>query len=528
MNALVTRVAAIADRAGDDHEEKLKHRFLILTGVLMSGGGLMWGTLAAASGLMLQSAIPYGYAVATIVNFTFLNATKRFGLARTFQISISLLLPFLFQWSLGGFHASGCVMIWAMLSLVASLSFEAVGSAVRWLVFYLVFTVVSAMIDARLPVPDVLRDGHLATLFFAVNLTVVSSVVFVLTLFFVRGRHDALQMLEEKNRLVKESQHALVQSEKMAALGQLVAGVAHELNTPLGAIQASVGNLRHAVAQAVTEAPTVLGGLADEARAGFVSLLAAGAESSSSPKTSREERGLRRRLKTELTALSFADPSSVASTLVDIGIQDIGPHVTLLKSGDGDAILRTAYDFVSLKRNSENIGVAAERASKIVFALKSYAHPGGADGAAVQDKLTSNLDTVLTLYHNQLKRGVELVREFEDEGDVVARHDELNQVWTNLVHNALQAMDYSGTLTVRVAGNEDSATVTIIDDGPGIPEDTRARIFEPFFTTKAQGEGSGLGLAICRDIVVKHDGEMNVRSEPGRTEFSVTLPRGIR
>lgn len=125
----------------------------------------------------------------------------------------------------------------------------------------------------------------------------------------------------------------------------------------------------------------------------------------------------------------------------------------------------------------------------------------------------------------QIKRGVELVRSFEGPGMVRARHDELNQVWTNLLHNALQAMQYAGRLELRLApADADHVRVQVIDSGPGIPEDILGRIFEPFYTTKAQGEGSGLGLSISRGIVERHGGTIHVDTRPGRTVFTVTLP----
>jgi two-component system, NtrC family, sensor kinase len=187
-------------------------------------------------------------------------------------------------------------------------------------------------------------------------------------------------------------------------------------------------------------------------------------------------------------------------------------------------LLRSASDLAALRRNSGTIRMAAERAAKIVFALKSYAHPGSAGGEPIEASLAENVETVLTLYQNQIKHGVELVRSFEDAGIVRGHHEELNQVWTNLVHNALQAMHYRGRLELRVAREGSHVVVQVFDSGSGIPEDALHRIFEPFFTTKGQGEGSGLGLSICKDIVERHAGTLRVESRPGRTVFTVVLP----
>ena len=132
---------------------------------------------------------------------------------------------------------------------------------------------------------------------------------------------------------------------------------------------------------------------------------------------------------------------------------------------------------------------------------------------------------MLTIYQNQIKSGIDLVRAYGDVPAVRCLPDELNQVWTNLVHNALQAMDHRGTLTIGLRRDGDDVRVSVTDTGCGIPDAIRARIFDPFFTTKPAGEGTGLGLDIVRKIVEKHAGRIDVDSEVGRgSTFTVILP----
>jgi signal transduction histidine kinase len=130
----------------------------------------------------------------------------------------------------------------------------------------------------------------------------------------------------------------------------------------------------------------------------------------------------------------------------------------------------------------------------------------------------------LTIYHNQLKHGVEVTKNYQTVPTILCLPDELNQVWTNLIHNAIQAMNNQGELEIAVFPQSDYVVTQITDSGPGIPDPIKARIFEPFFTTKPAGEGSGLGLDIVRKIVEKHQGKIEVESQPGRTTFSVILP----
>lgn len=516
---------ALADRPSDDDETKLKHRYLIITAVAMSVGGLIWGTVSFWLELYLPGLIPYGYTAITVVNLTALHLTKEFRRARLVQVSISLLLPFFLQWSLGGFVTSGAMMVWAMLSLVGSLSFDENRESFVWLAMFMGLTAFSGAIEGALPVPEVLTSRTIAKFAFSVNIAVVAGTMFGLIHYFTGLRRDSMVVLAEKNRQIASSQEALVQSERLAALGQLVAGVAHELNTPLGAIKASVGNLQTAVAETRQELPSALARATSEERQHWQRLVDAG--SVQAPLTTREERRLRQALEDGLRAAGIEDASGAARILGRMGVGEVDASaLAVLRAAEGEALLRGAYNVASMERNAVTIRTAADRAAKIVFALKRYAHPGDADGHQVDASLTENLETVLTLYHNQIKHGVEVVRRFPGAIPLVARHDELNQVWTNLVHNALQAMDYKGTLEVGAEERGDQVVVTIADTGPGIPAAVQERMFEPFFTTKAAGEGSGLGLSISRKIVADHGGEIAVSSRPGYTVFSVTLPRG--
>ena len=187
-------------------------------------------------------------------------------------------------------------------------------------------------------------------------------------------------------------------------------------------------------------------------------------------------------------------------------------------------IFNIAYNLSALNISTENIAVAVKRASKIIFALKTFARYDHSDEKTIAS-LSEGIETVLTLYHNQIKQGIELIKEYADLKPIKCYPDELNQVWTNILHNALQAMDHKGVIRISISQQNNYAIVAITDNGQGIPAELQAKIFTPFFTTKSAGEGSGLGLDIVKKIIDRHDGKIEVDSKVGKgTTFSIWLP----
>ena len=330
--------------------------------------------------------------------------------------------------------------------------------------------------------------------------------------------------LNDKVTELTRTREELVHSEKMAALGQLVAGIAHEVNTPLGAIRSSAETLSRIIVPTLEQFPKLFEVLAPEQQEIFFTLIEYSLQNQTIL-TTKEKRAAKKILIAELEQYGIEDPRNFSNTFISLGIvEDIKQYLPLLQNVHKDFIFDFAYDLSTFSRSTGNIHTAVERASKVIFALKTFSRYDSS-GEKTITNLQEGLETVLTLYGNQMKSDIRLIKEYEHVPHILAYPDEINQIWTNIFHNALQAMDYKGTLKVSLSQQDNYAVIAISDSGTGIPPEIQEKMFTPFFTTKSAGEGNGLGLDIVRKIVDNHDGKIEVSTEVGKgTCFSIWLP----
>jgi len=322
---------------------------------------------------------------------------------------------------------------------------------------------------------------------------------------------------------LRSTEASLVQADKLASLGTLAAGLAHELNNPAAAIQRSIGTLEEAVAawHRKTLELNALGLSPDEwRRTQDIEKTLVGVRPAAP--SSRVESKLTDRL----DAIGVVDSWEAGPALAALGwtADDLDARSMGLTRPHLAPILGWIASGATVQQLMAEIATSARAISAIVHAVKSYAY---LDQAPVQDvDLARSLEDTLMILNHKLKQGIEIQRDFApDLPRIEAYAGELNQVWTNIIDNAIQAMDGKGRLELRLRPLADEVEIRIADSGPGIPPTVAGKVFDPFFTTKAQGVGTGLGLHIAHNIVVnRHRGRIDFTSRPGRTEFRIVLP----
>jgi signal transduction histidine kinase len=335
----------------------------------------------------------------------------------------------------------------------------------------------------------------------------------------LKRKNDSLTDAYEK---LIEMQSEIIKQDKLATLGTLIAGIAHEVNTPLGAIKASNDSINQALANNFNFNLEEI----NQEELALVFQLTNTRIKTTKQLSTRDERILIKTISEELIQKfpTMNDPQFYAKKITEFGYHTADSCFDLfIKHKKASQFFEMASNLVNLARSSDNILLAVNKASRVVKSLNLFSHTNSSKERQ-NFKLKENFENVETILWNRIKNGSNLVINIDDDLEIFGNPDEISQVWTNIINNAIQACDSKAEILIQYRKEDNYHTIIIENNGPKIPNEVINKIFDPFFSTKKRGEGTGLGLHIVKKIIDNHNGEIVCKSSDLSTQFIIKLP----
>ncbi len=524
-------IGGIGVNPEDDEETKFRKSILVSATILISIAAIVWGLIYLGFGEIFSSRILFAYTLLSLISLVILAFIKNFRLFRFTQLLMILLLPFMLMISLSGFISGSVVIIWGILAPIGALLCDSSRKAWYWFAAYILSVIVSGIIQPGINYSNNL-PGYIIIIFFVINVGAVSTIAFVALNYFVRQKELLIEPMK-KNRELEQaySQQEVIlrQSEKLATLGKLTAVVAHELNNPASAAVSGAEHLKNYISE-LQKTQFKLGklSLTDEQLEMIKNINEMFYEKSkqSNELNSITRNNLGNEMEEWLEGKGISNSWELASIIVNAGFtkEELANLTRIFTNEQFPVVVSSIGNNFITSSLTEEIKQGAERITHIVKALKSYTY---LDRSPVQSvDIHEGLNNTLVMLRSRLNNGISVECEYSKNlPRILAYGSELNRVWTNILDNAIDAMNENGRITIKTYKENQHLVVEIKDSGPGIPEEFQSKIFDPFFTTKPVGKGAGLGLNISHNIIVqKHKGEIKVKSKPGETCFQIKLP----
>lgn len=342
--------------------------------------------------------------------------------------------------------------------------------------------------------------------------------------FLIGALNASKDALEESLNELRQSKAQLVQSEKMAGIGQLVAGISHEINTPAGAIAAAIDEINSDYVTLLKALMNIVKSIPLELQTTYFEICNKTLVIPNEFNT-MEIRKIASEIEGELSKNNISDCRMLCKNLASIGFhaENVDEMMPLISSEFRSEIFESIFMLGMTRIHTRDIKIAIEKILSLVKALKLFSRSDQEQYTCTD--LHEDMDTTLMILKNRLKQGVTVIKEFDVIPKVECIAERLNQVWLNMINNAIEAMKGKGTIIIRIKPyGDEHVCIEFEDNGPGIPSDVLPRIFEAYYTTKPKGEGTGLGLYISHDIITHHGGSIDIETSEKGTLFRIVIP----
>ncbi len=335
-------------------------------------------------------------------------------------------------------------------------------------------------------------------------------------------------LVAQMSNRIRDFTHIRLQNEKLISLGKLSAGLAHELNNPASSIVRNVEELYRRTHQTPERFKRVMTMRITPEQTDRVNAILFSKIGAKRPElTLMQRESLKDDLLDWLEDRDVDNAEAIAETFVEFGMteDDLDEIFDIVDGKHLDGIMPWLESTLSMEQLVGEIKEASGRIADLIKSIKSYSHMDRAKDGELIDIQDGIISTLTILKHQLKDKSIEVKQDFDENlPKILAFPGQLNQVWTNLLDNAIDAMDSDGVLIIKTYHKRDRVFVEITDNGPGIPDDVKSKIFDPFFTTKGVGKGTGLGLEVVRRIVDHHKGSITVDSVPRKTTFTICFP----
>ena len=443
------RFEALCTVESDSERERRRKLTLVVIALLSCITGIVSGTRnLVVAGFNHEVLIPYSYTIIVGSALILFFITRRFSVLLYPFLITMLCIPCLFQLSIGGMTVPGApdIILWSLLAPIGSLMFQGTKKAIGWFLVFLIFVTICLILDDIFLTQPKHALYSLYIVGHGINLYTISITIFITMLYFVNAFQKEYARAEKALQKLKETQATLIHSEKMASLGKLVAGLAHEFNTPIGAIKSATDSIERSANK-----------IQDE------------------------------------HAEKFEENHSFQNSW------------------------KILHDSRTVATES------CERISSLLGSLRNFIHLDESEFQKID--IHESLEDTLHLAESEFSDRICIVKEYGDIPAIEGYPGELNQVFMNIITNAVQAIEKKGTITIRTTTNDKEIHISITDTGRGIPQEKLRTLFEPEFTRDGPRVKASLGLFTSDNIIQKHNGRIDIRSEPGKgSTFTIIIP----